>query len=299
MKQKQHIGAILDKLAGEDAFFPVETRPIQTIDGQLIGNKVATIRSDTGEPLGVVSPTYKVVSNEQAFSAFTRALAEIDVDLEGAVPMVDFSHGGAKTMVQLVIPSMTWDEPGGRGKTAFRMILKNSYDGSWKLEAFGGGLRGACMNGQVFGNYMTRYASRHVRSLSIEAASEKIAMAFNMWDQNKELWDQMHNVRCSDNDAFTICALYAEQPKLAKHGLEVVRQQELPIGRILDNTFSQWQRESKDMGRTVWSLYNALTHEASHNDSGYDDMRASGLARREANVAKVIECQEFKRLLAA
>lgn len=288
---------ILDKLAERDAFFPVETRPIQTTDGKLITGKVATIRSDTGEPLGIVSPSYQVVSNERAFSAFAKALENIDVDLTGAEPLVEYSHGGAKTLVQLVLPSMVWDEPGG-GKTAFRMIMKNSYDGSWKLEAFGGGLRGACMNGQVFGNYMARYASRHVRSLSIDAASAKIASAFDLWDHNKGLWEQMQNIRITDADAFVLCAMYAKQPKLLEMGLDKARKEE-GWGRILSSSFKQWGIERKVMGSTLWAMYNTLTHEASHNDNGFTDVKASSRVRREENVARVIEGVEFKRLLAA
>lgn len=293
-----NVSSILDKLAERDAFFPVTTRPIQTTDGKLITGKVATIRADTGMPLGIVSPSYKVVSNEIAFSAFAKALDKIGVDLEGAEPLVEYSHGGAKTLVQLILPSMIWEEPNGRGKTAFRMIMKNSYDGSWKLEAFGGGLRGACMNGQVFGNYMARYASRHVRSLSIDAASAKIATAFDMWESNKGLWDQMQNLTISDADAFAVCAVYSSQPKLLAMGLDAARKEEA-WGRTLNSVFTQWGIERKQMGGTLWSLYNALTHEASHNDNGFTDVKASSLVRREDQVSKVIEGVEFQRLLAA
>lgn len=298
MSQKNDVSSILDKLAERDAFFPVTTRPIQTLDGKRITGKVATVRGDNGEPLGIVSPSYQVVSNEVAFSAFAKALSGIGVDLTGAEPLVEYSHGGAKTLVQLILPSMVWDEPDGRGKTAFRMIMKNSYDGSWKLEAFGGGLRGACMNGQVFGNYMARYASRHVRSLSIEAASSKIASAFDLWESNKALWDQMQNVRITDADAFAVCAVYSKQPKMLDMGLEKARKEEA-WGRTLNSVFKQWGLESKQMGSTMWSLYNALTHEASHNDNGFTDVKASSRVRREDDVSKVIEGVEFRRLLAA
>lgn len=291
-----NVTSILDKLEQRDAFFPVETRRVQTTDGKLIADKVATIRADTGEPLGIVSPTYKVVTNEQAFTSFAQALDNLGIDLEGATPLVEYSHGGAKTLVQLVLPSLTWEEPNGNGKTAFRMIMKNSYDGSWKLEAFGGGLRGACMNGQVFGNWMARYASRHVRSLSIKAASEKIAMAFDMWEKNKLMWDQMQNAHISNVDAFVICAAYAKQPKLLELGYDKAVKEE-KWGRTLDSVFNQWTLERKALGSNVWALYNALTHHATHNDMGFTDVRASGRVRREEDVANIIESDRFQRLL--
>jgi len=42
-----------------------------------------------------------------------------------------------------------------------------------------------------------------------------------------------------------------------------------------------------------------LTHEASHNDNGFTDVKASSRVRREDDVSKVIEGVEFRRLLAA
>lgn len=300
-KNSSNVISILDKLHERDAFFPVERKRLFTEDGTEVHDRKAITRADTGNVLGVVSNTYKVVTNEDAMTSFVKALESIDVDLEGAEPLVDYSHDGAKTMVQLVIPSMVWDEPNGGGITAFRMLMKNSYDGSWKLEAFGGGLRGACMNGQVFGSYMTRYASRHVRNLSIQAAGDKIAMAFNLWDSNKELWGRMMRSKMTDPTAFGLLAAYVGQEKLAKEVLAVNRipiEEEWPAGWRFMNAWKQWEVERKALGATHWALYNTLTHQSTRGADDSDSNRAGLIAAREEDVAKVIRLPAFEAGLA-
>jgi phage/plasmid-like protein (TIGR03299 family) len=46
----------------------VESRQIQIVDGQVIDGKVAIVRKDTNQPLGIVTSTYKSIQNTQVFS---------------------------------------------------------------------------------------------------------------------------------------------------------------------------------------------------------------------------------------
>lgn len=288
--------SIMSQFSEQGAFFDVGTRSLKTIDGTLVRSRVAVVREDDGEVLGVVSPTYKVVSNEAAFDAFLRAMESISVDLEGARASTQYAGYGAKTLAQLILPSMEYDN--GGDKTQMRIIMMNSYDGSWKLQVFGGGLRGACTNGQVFGKSMAKYASRHIRSLSIQAASDKIAMAFQQWRDNKALWDTMHCTAIADKDAFVLAAAYAGDKNAVKLGMPT-KDTDWPTSRIFEQVWNQWQIEKRGLGQNYWAMYNALTHHATHHDGGYEDTRAATLARREEQVGRVIDMPFSQALLKA
>lgn len=71
------LGTYVDKaMTSEEAInlgrlnYDVEKQPIQLTNGTVIDNQFATVRTDLNIPLGIVTQSYKIIQNTEAFSFF-------------------------------------------------------------------------------------------------------------------------------------------------------------------------------------------------------------------------------------
>ncbi|MEI6296260.1 MAG: DUF932 domain-containing protein [bacterium] len=123
------------RLAGLD--WNVEQREIQLVDGDLIPNAKANVRSSDNSVLGIVTDRYKIVQNVEAF-AFTDALIGDDVRYETAGSL----QNGRKVwmLAQLPETKVLGD------KVVPYICFTNSHDGTGAVRAMMTPIRVVCNN---------------------------------------------------------------------------------------------------------------------------------------------------------
>jgi len=135
------------KLAGLD--WEVETRPIYTkgIDDagndtfKPIENRVATVRADTNQVLGVVSNIYKIVQNWEAFQFVDKLIDSGDVRYESAGAV----KGGKIVWCLARLPDRHYFVSDGDSLARF-LLLYNGHDGSNAVKIVPTSVRVVCWN---------------------------------------------------------------------------------------------------------------------------------------------------------
>lgn len=165
------------ELGGFD--FHVDLLPITPAGSDiLIPNKFATVRSDTGAPLGVVGPAYKVFQNADVFGFADNLVDSGEAKWETA----GVARGGSWTFISMELDHLEIEVPGDRGPVKTYLLLINSFDGSRKAEGHITQVRAVCKNTCKLakGNALTSFAIRHSGTLEgkIEAARKALGISF-------------------------------------------------------------------------------------------------------------------------
>lgn len=131
VENKNTLNEVL-KASGLD--YTVGTREIKTADGIIIPNSVATVRENDGSPIGIVSKSYKVCQNEEAF------------DFVNYIDNVSFVRAGETSngMVYIIGELPECNVLGDAFKPY--VIFQNSHNGRYTIKAAIAPLRIVCQN---------------------------------------------------------------------------------------------------------------------------------------------------------
>ena len=153
---------------------------------KIVGTHKAIV-NDEGSPIAVVGKNYNLVQNADIMPQFHEVILASDLDKTDMTKDIQQSHMGAKTIVTYTFPSHRIEIDTGDFVDLKIMVL-NSYDGSWKFMSMVGAVRLACMNGQVIADAFSEYSAKHTRSLDIDVAVAKLETALIVYTKNTELW---------------------------------------------------------------------------------------------------------------
>jgi phage/plasmid-like protein (TIGR03299 family) len=131
---------------------------IRSFPGQRV-----TVRSDTGDPLGVVGPGYEAWHNYEAFYHL-QDIAGQGVPFESAGSL----RGGATAFVSMEIPKdMVIDPDGVADVVKLYLMTKVTHDGSAKNQTVMTPVRPVCQNTLRFAiqSAMTAFQIRHTRNM--------------------------------------------------------------------------------------------------------------------------------------
>ena len=101
-------------------------------------DRVATIREDTNEILGIVSPNYQIVQNKELFDIAYELGGEVKVDTAGSL-----KNG---RQVYVLLKGDTFDATKKGDEVTEYLALLNSFDGSLGLGALPTSIRIVCAN---------------------------------------------------------------------------------------------------------------------------------------------------------
>ena len=249
---------ILDQLDSKQAFFNVREQKLTLAGTEIeIPNKKAIVRNDDDSIIGVVSDSYKVVTNEEVFTKFTdQLMACNDVDLSGATVDTFFSQNGAKTMVNITLPSHEINLNNDVSK--MQIIAFNSYDGKWRFRAKAGAVRMACLNGQILGDFIGSYSHGHTKNLSIDKGAEHLINMFKGFNDAKGWWSDMMKTSVSDKTRIKTFMEFL-YPKGINQDPEKWEE-----NKQIKNLELIYQSYQKEMGANAWAIYNTLTHHITH-----------------------------------
>jgi hypothetical protein len=275
----------MDALEEKGAFFDVKTEAVKTASGKVIPGKKVHVRADDGTPLGIVSTKYKTVTMREVFEQYAAALARSGINLDGFSADVKHANNGARTMAIMHFPAHEF-ELDGKDKSILRIVARNSYDGRWNYSTMGGALRMACLNGMLLGDWLAGYSEYHTSKLDVGHAAEKVAEIIGAFDATQDAWKRMLRAQIKDDHAWRVICMYANRPDDFKRGLVACR--EATRQNTATKLFTQWeQKEKKQLGPNAFSVYNTLTHHATHagDREGKD---AISLDLRRARVQSVV-----------
>jgi phage/plasmid-like protein (TIGR03299 family) len=250
------ITTVDDVLRESGLNYEVEKRPIYVTDNSgtqiQIPNKVATVKKDTGEYIGVVSPNYTVYQNSDAF------------DFIDSIENVKFVKAGetASGMVYIIgkLPDVTV-----LGDTFTpHVIFQTSHNGVFNIKATICPLRIVCQNqfAMSFGSVRNTVNIRHSSQIvgRMTAAKRLIQDTAQYMNGFTDTAEELALLKLGSNQTFyNIVDAFFESTK------EITERQQ----RALDSKKSQIIQcynadDNSDFKGTVWGAVNAFTDFVTH-----------------------------------
>ena len=257
-----------------------------------------------------VSNTYQLVPHHELFAEQAKILGQSDLPLDNITVKDQLYKGGLQAHRTIFFHDLETTVSNNKDKVLSRIDILNSCDMSWSFQVFSGAYRDLCRNTLVFGGQKAYHQqAKHTRNLSTTALMTKASIGLEFWNNQK---DTMLNWRAKDMslEQFgqilkqTICKKRSKSAELNLTN---------PINETKMNyLLDRFEKETPDLGKTMWAGYNALTHWATHTDetiekeidnklvkirSGKSTADKPSVQRtRNDEVRTVIECDAWKEL---
>ena len=268
---------LMDQIDNAGLLFNVRESQVFTDSGVIAGKK-AIINANTDQAMGIVSNRYKVVSNQEIFENFTAGIAASGINCTDAQVKIVSTPTKSRSIVDFVFPAETIQVNNDESKTALSITALNSYDGTTRYMTKAGGLRMKCLNGQILGKVVGAYSSTHTESLDV---GESAARVIGMISEFNNAKDYFNSLMTRNIDAMVQTQVMCEFLKLDMSSDFDKNKRFIKLSDLVN----QYQRE---MGRSVYSLYNALTDFVSHNSSRSEDSAAINQANNRGRLEKLI-----------
>ena len=238
------------------------------------------ITNEDGSPIAVVGKNYNLVQNADIMPQFHDVILASDLDRTDMTKEIQQSHYGAKTIVTYTFPAHEIEIAPG-DFVQLRIMVLNSYDGSWKFMSMVGAVRIACMNGQVVVDSFSSYNAKHTSSLDTDVAVAKMETALEVYTKNAEVWKS-----------------YPKSPVTNLQATRIFKQVAGKSDRLealLEETYLKYVDE---MGKNLWAVFNTLTDWSSHAKFKNEANKVATIYNREAKVRKAIPMLNELRLAA-
>jgi phage/plasmid-like protein (TIGR03299 family) len=261
-------------LAGQD--YTVSARPM-VIAGTdvLVPNRLATVRDDTGAPLGIVSPRYQIVQNEEAFAFADNLVDSGEAKWETAGVL----RNGAHTFISMELDHLEIEVPGDSGSLKTYLLVVNSHDGSHPLEGHITQVRTVCRNTAKLAkkNALTSFRLRHTSGLEgkLATAREALGISFKNAEAVREITGVLAGTSLLDKQVREIFenAIFQMDPELGDAAKEK-HKATLAFQNYLSSPTLEGIRG------TAWGALNAVTEFLDH-ETGYKS-RVAGIDEGDA-----------------
>jgi phage/plasmid-like protein (TIGR03299 family) len=215
----------------------------------------ATIRTDTGQSLGVVGKRYTIVQNRDGFGFFDAIVGE-----GAAIYTTAGCLGkGEVTFITAKMPEYIRID-GTDDVSEVYVVLKMSHDGSGSIKAMVTPIRVVCRNtlNAALRNAKNIVSIRHTESAKerLEEAHKLLGISHQYVEEVNQLFNRMKKVHISD-EAFTslVETLFTSQSEDSSR-LEKIHEAVL-------ETYHTGVGQDKILG-TAWGAYNGITHYLDH-----------------------------------
>lgn len=213
---------------------------LQTDNGITIPNRKAVIDVANNRVLGVVSPRYKLIKNNDLMNAVIPAVEDLGFKSE---PEVKSTKGGSVTFFKF-LSNKIQDEVQKGDIVQFGVEFFNSYDGSMPIGFHIIAVRLVCTNGLVVPKSIRELSIRHMKSASPITIKNELNDYFDKTKDALNIWKSWTNIR---PDLTT-----------AKNLLK-----EITGSRLSNQLLNQYQA-LPDKEQTLWGFYNVLTYHITH-----------------------------------
>ena len=258
------------------------TRPAVYLDdgdNKRVGTHKAIV-NELGDPIAVVGINYNLVQNADIMPEFHKVILASNLDRTGMTKTIQQSHHGAKTIVTYTFPAHEIEIADG-DSVQLRIMVLNSYDGSWQFLSMVGAVRIACMNGQVVVDAFSNYNAKHTSSLDTDIAVAKLETALEVYTKNADVWKSYPKSPVTNLQATRIFKQVAGKSER--------------LEALLEETYLKYVDE---LGKNLWAVFNTLTDWSSHAKFKNEANKVATIYNREAKVRKVIPLLNELRLAA-
>ena len=306
--------------------FDVEEVPLhyyfKTDDGVEIQHtapkKKAIIRSDTGEFIGNHSERYKTVPHYSLYKKHAEKVQEVMPSANLEIIDQSWDNGAkARRTIHFLDHSTTVREG---DIVNLRSDIFNSLDGAWAFQTYTGAYRSLCLNTLVFGGQsMYQEKRKHTGGLSISGALGKVSNSLDVFANQSEKFKLWSNTKLEDKTVAnmlgnTLCHKKSKTIELQDTKTGAVDLRNINT-RLSDYLLYRYEQEQGKLGKTLWALYNAITHWSTHTDAEWERQNDKGVfvllktsrgssdknlvaTRRQDAVREVLSSGEWKKLYA-
>ena len=264
----------------EPLMFPVELRPVYTnieIDGTELPKKIPNSRvivnKASGKPLGVVSNSYQLVTNEQALKMGKQCCVDLfgfDAAAKIEIFKVDAPSTGSYCHIDLIHRGYVadlWDTQDQSDIYIPYVRVTNSYNTSKALRFDIGFCRQICGNGVIFGAETIRFAFRHVKhelphNVSHALESGKIGKLIENFRSRTNTLRNYHIPRAQAFDLLLGLFRIKDKGQINFESKKENRAEYDALLRVLDWRLDKYIGE---LGENGYALFNAATDIASHS----------------------------------
>ena len=274
-----------------ELYYPVSLKPIAIEDdpGKAFDDPcydasgfTAVVRDDTGTVLGVHRKGYKAVPNKELYQGFEDVLMEADISLAGFTVEDHIAYHGRRVSRDYIFPGVTV-EPRVGDTVELKVSVVNSFDAYKAFQVFVAGYRLWCTNGAVSRIDGVNVYGRHTKGFGVQFAVGKINQALEKYMALSNDWRKWAGREISDAQATQTFEAFPD------------------VNNTLLKRFEEyWTTESGESGKTVWALYNTLTHWSTHAPvrQSSEPNRSAIVLDREGRVRRFLGSPAFTNLAA-
>ena len=211
-------------------------------------------------PNGVVGSKYHPTAYHELVDRCSEGLVKANLDT-GCVVKDAMHEGGAKFVRTISYPNITI-EPKTRKEgdiIRFEIVLRSSLDGSWVHSLQILPIRLLCSNGMVGvdSNYKLIFNFKHTTGFTAEMIRDKVLIGQESFQEMSQWFEALSNAEVTTSDVKSLLkqTLFKKQAQ---------KDAELKENKTFNWMMEQFLKETKDLGMTMWAVYNMLTHYATH-----------------------------------
>ena len=275
------------------------------VDGGEINSKIGVglRRTDTKEPIAIVSDSYEPVQYLNIVENLEQSIAMSGIDLDSAEFQTNVIGHGEQLELTAKFNAESTTIDGRNDLVTPQFKFRTSHNRTWANNGMMGFFRSACYNTLVDGNKLAYVYGRHSKKFSVPAFASKIRAASDFiandgMDQMK-VWYNTAVSRDQAVDLFT--------KTLAKR-TDNVTQKKVPNKVMLSNLMKVFDEENRHIiGRgnyekyavrsegTMWTAYQAATAWSTHVGDRSKN-QANSRVLREDKVRKMLASNAWKEL---
>jgi len=237
------------------------------------------VREDTGQPFKAVGKDYQLVQHPEAFKTAEKIIEQSGINTEGMERDFKISHDGARAFGYYSFPKHREAVAVG-DEVQLQLLVRNSIDGSMRFCIEYGAIRLACLNGMTAFSAIGKFKRKHTKYLNIHDAIEPLTNVLDIYNNSLEIWQKFTRKQVTDAEAITYIADAVATKEINKYVTSNIN--EHPYNGVVDyllwdgqlsrayqlkDVWKEYKRYRKELGSTLWAVYNSLTHWATHYDA--------------------------------
>ena len=255
-------------------------------------------RTDSGEPIAIVSEAYEPVQYLDLVENLEQSIAMSGIDLDGAEFQTNVIGNGEQLELTAKFNAEATTIDGRNDLVTPQFKFRTSHNRTWANNGMMGYFRSACYNTLVDGNKLAYVYGRHSKNFSVTSFASKIRAASDFIANDG--MDQMKVWYNTTVDRDTAISLFSNT--LAKR-MDNVTKAQVPNKVMLSNlmkTFDEENRHIIGQGNyekyaqrtegTLWTAYQAATAWSTHVP------KANTRVLREDKVRKMLASPHWKEL---
>lgn len=280
----------LDDLSAFD--FPVKLDDIWDSNQDRIEGYKSVLRMDTNKVLAIHSDSYHLTPHVDVFKGTIEAIREafgVENRHADQFHITDFTiNEGRMVCREIRVLTEQIDGPDGH-PIQFRLRQINSYDGSSRYYMLAGTYRQWCSNGaaSLLGT-ISSTSQKHTSRIDVSAEVGKLRKAIEFFRREPDLYKGWMKTQVTTEDVgYLFRATLVNEGKIFDvDGNFKINKKQFEI------LMSAWERNSLQLGRNKWAIYQAATWWASHGEGKSRSTEEISL-EREPKVLAMVQSKEW------